>query len=1145
MSSKYKEYKALDLAQIANEVGEFWEKNDIFHKSLKNREGNEPYIFYEGPPSANGMPGIHHMISRSIKDIFCRYKTLKGNYVARKAGWDTHGLPIEIAVEKTLGITKEDIGKKISVEDYNQACRTEVMKYKDKWDELTVKMGYWVDLDDPYITFENKYIETVWYLLSKLYEKGLLYKGYSIQPYSPAAGTGLSTHEINQPGCYRDVKDTTITAQFKVVKDEKSEKLFADVNTDLFFMAWTTTPWTLPSNTALAVGAKIAYVKVKTFNIYSGEAITVILAKDLVKNYFSDKALDLELEDYKPGDKVVPFKILDEYTGADLEGVRYEQLIPFIKPIGDAFRVIVGDFVTTEDGTGIVHIAPTFGADDDRVARAAGIVPLVLIDKVGERRPMVDLNGRFFRMEDLGDEFVRDYVNEDIYSEYAGRYVKKEYDKDAGDDAPVLDIDLSVMLKLSNQAFKIEKYTHNYPHCWRTDKPILYYPLDSWFIKTTAYKERMIELNNTINWKPASTGSGRFGNWLENLVDWNLSRSRFWGVGLPIWTTEDKKEQLCIGSAARLKEEIEKAMEAGFMDGNPFADYIPGDTTTENYQTFDLHRPYIDNIFLVSESGKKMSREPDLIDVWFDSGSMPYAQFHYPFEGKNQLDKYFPADFIAEGVDQTRGWFFTLHAIATMLFDDVAYKTCVSNGLVLDKEGNKMSKRLGNATDPFETIDKYGPDATRWYMITNSQPWDNLKFDVEGIAEVRRKFFGTLYNTYAFFALYANIDGFNYSEADIPIEKRPELDRWILSELNTLIKSVDDFLDDYEPTKAGRAIQQFVDDKLSNWYVRLSRRRFWKGDYSEDKISAYQTLYQCLDTLAVLASPIAPFFSEQLFLDLNKVSGKYQVESVHILDMPVADEAVIDKDLEEKMELAQKISSMVLSLRRRTKIKVRQPLARIMIPVLNPRFKEQVLAMESLILSEVNFKEIEFMAEDSAMLVKKLKPNFKALGPRYGKMMKKLAAVLVNFNNDQIRELEQNGKYLLEFEGEQVEVLLSDVEISTDDIEGWLIASEGSLTVALDVTLTDELRNEGIARELVNRIQNLRKDIGLEVTDTINLFVEEKSEFKKALIDNFDYICSETLARKFEFFEHENSPQSIEVELGEGIVTSIRIEKSE
>ncbi len=1144
MNSKYKEYQGLNLTQIANEVGEFWERNDIFHKSLKNREGHEPFVFYEGPPSANGMPGIHHMISRSIKDIFCRYKTLKGNYVARKAGWDTHGLPIEIAVEKTLGITKEDIGKKISVEEYNQACRTEVMKHKEKWDELTVKMGYWVDLDYPYITFDNKYIETVWYLLSKLYEKNLLYKGYSIQPYSPAAGTGLSTHELNQPGCYRDVKDTTVTAQFKVVRDDKSEKLFAGIDSDLFFMAWTTTPWTLPSNTALAVRAKISYAKVRTFNIYSGKPITVILAKDLVNSYFNEKAKDLKLEDYKPEDKIVPLEIVDEYTGAELEGIRYEQLIPFIKPMGDAFRVISGDFVTTEDGTGIVHVAPTFGADDDRVAKASGIVPLVLIDKVGERRPMVDLKGRFFRIEDLGEDFVRDYVNKEVYGEYAGRYVKNDYDNDAVEDAPILDVDLSVMLKLQNKAFKIEKYIHNYPHCWRTDKPILYYPLDSWFIKTTAYKERMIELNNTINWKPPSTGTGRFGNWLENLVDWNLSRSRFWGVGLPVWTTKEKKEQLCIGSAAQMKEEVEKSIAAGFMQENPFADYIPGDPTTENYQTFDLHRPYIDSIFLVSESGKKMFREPDLIDVWFDSGAMPYAQFHYPFEGKNQLDKYFPADFIAEGVDQTRGWFFTLHAIATMLFDDVAYKTCVSNGLALDKDGNKMSKRLGNATDPFETIDKFGPDATRWYMITNAQPWDNLKFDVEGIAEVRRKFFGTLYNTYAFFVLYANIDGFDYSEKDIPIEKRPELDRWILSELNTLVKSVDEYFDDYEPTKAGRAIAQFIDSKLSNWYVRLSRRRFWKGDYTEDKISAYQTLYQCLETLAVISSPIAPFISERLFLDLNNVTRKYQIESVHIMDMPMANESMVDKDLEEEIQLAQKISSMVLSLRKRTKIKVRQPLARILIPVINKHFKDQVLAIKNLILSEVNVKEIEFMTDDSDMLVKKLKPNFKTLGPRYGKKMKKLAGLLVNFNNDQIRELEQNKKYVLELDGERVEILKTDVEILTQDIEGWLISAEDSLTVALDITVPDDLRDEGIARELVSRVQQERKSRDFEVTDFINLFVEEKADLKKALVKNYEYICREVLAKKINLVEQINSSESIEIELGEDLTSTIRIEKA-
>ncbi len=1126
MDSKYKEYQGLNLTQIAEEVGDFWKKNDIFHKSLKNREGNEPFIFYEGPPSANGMPGIHHMISRAIKDIFCRYKTLKGKYVARKAGWDTHGLPIEIAVEKTLGITKEDIGKKISVEEYNRACRTEVMKYKDKWDELTVKMGYWVDLDDPYITFDNKYIETVWYLLSKLYEKGLLYKGYTIQPYSPAAGTGLSNHELNQPGCYRDVKDTTVTAQFKVIKDQRSERFFSDADTELYCLAWTTTPWTLPSNTALAVGAKITYVKVRTFNFYSGQPITVILAKDRLNAYFNPKAADLDPADYKPGDKLIPYRITDEFTGADLEGVRYEQLIPFIKPAGDAFRVVTGDFVTTEDGTGTVHIAPTFGADDDRVAKTSGIVPLLLTDKEGEQRPMVDLQGRFYRIEDLDDNFVEKYVNIDLYGEYAGRYVKNEYDKNAGKDAPVLDIDLSVMLKQQNKAFRIEKYVHNYPHCWRTSKPVLYYPLDSWFIKTTAYKERMIELNNTINWKPKSTGQGRFGNWLENLVDWNLSRTRFWGVGLPIWTTEDRKEQVCISSVAQLKEEIDKSVAAGVMDNNPFADFVPGDTSDENYKTFDLHRPYIDKIILVSESGKKMFREPDLIDVWFDSGSMPYAQFHYPFEKENRLEKYFPADFIAEGVDQTRGWFFTLHAIATMLFDSVAYKTCVSNGLVLDKKGNKMSKREGNTVDPFQTIDQYGPDATRWYMITNAQPWDNLKFDTEGIAEVRRKFFGTLYNTYAFFALYANIDGFKYAEKDIPAGQRPELDRWILSELNTLIKKVDEALDEYEPTKAGRAIAQFVDDKLSNWYVRLSRRRFWKGEYSEDKISAYQTLYRCLDTLAVLISPFAPFFADRLFLDLNKVTGKHTAESVHLSDMPLADESLIDTDLEEKMQLAQKVSSMVLSLRKRTKIKVRQPLARIMIPVPDEHFKEQINAVEKLILSEVNVKEMELKGEDSQMLVKKL------------------ASVLTNFTGEQIKTLEKEGKYTFELEGQQVEILLSDVEILTQDIPGWLIATEGTLTVALDITITDELRNEGIARDMVNRIQNLRKEMGLEVTDTIILTIEEKSAVKEAVMKNYEYICSETLAEKLELVQHINTDSSVDVELGDDLKTKIKIEKT-
>ncbi|HZK08407.1 MAG TPA: isoleucine--tRNA ligase [Bacteroidales bacterium] len=1144
MSARYNEYNQLNLPKIADEIRVFWEENDIFHRSLKNREDGSKYIFYEGPPSANGKPGIHHVMARTIKDIFCRYKTLKGFYVPRKAGWDTHGLPIEIAVEKTLGITKEDIGRKITVEQYNDACRKEVMKYKGEWDDLTRQMGYWVDLDDPYITFDNKYIETVWYLLSKLYKKDLLYKGYTIQPYSPAAGTGLSTHELNQPGCYRDVKDTTVTAQFKVIDDDKSHFLFSKENEEAFFLAWTTTPWTLPSNTALAVGNKIQYVVVRTFNAYTGQPITVVLAKDLVNSYFNPKAQEIALTEYNSGDKLVPYQIINEISGSQLEGLRYEQLIPWIKPDGDAFRVITGDFVTTEDGTGIVHIAPTFGADDDRVARVAGIVPLVLIDKTDSRRPMVDLQGRLFRIEELDDDFVRQFVDVDTYGEYAGRYVKNEYDATADEQSPVLDIDLSVMLKLNNQAFKIEKYVHNYPHCWRTDKPVLYYPLDSWFIKTTAYKERMIRLNETINWKPRATGLGRFANWLENLVDWNLSRSRFWGVGLPIWTTEDRKEQKCIGSVAELKAEIEKAIEAGFMEENPLTAFDTNDQSNENYDSFDLHRPYIDDIILVSESGQRMTREPDLIDVWFDSGAMPYAQFHYPFENKD-LESYFPADFIAEGVDQTRGWFFTLHAISTMIFDSVAFKTCVSNGLVLDKNGNKMSKRLNNAVDPFETINTYGPDATRWYLITNSQPWDNLKFDLEGIAEVQRKFFGTLYNTYAFFALYANIDKFDYSHEEIALADRPELDRWILSELHTLIGQVDAAMDDYEPTRAGRAIAQFVDDKLSNWYVRLSRRRFWKGEMTGDKISAYQTLYQCLESLAVLSAPLAPFFAERLFTDLNSITHRYNVPSVHLMDMTVANTSMIDEDLEQKMQLAQKISSMALSLRKKVKIKVRQPLNKIMVPLLSPQFKEQVSAVEHLILSEVNVKQLEFLKDDSGIVSKSLKANFKELGPRYGKQMKKLAAELVAFTPAQIDQLEKNGSYQLHLDSEMIEILLSDVEIITEDIPGWLIANDGALTVALDISLTEELIDEGIARDLVNRIQNLRKDKGYEVIDKINLIIAKDSEkINQAIENNYNYICSETLALSLELVESINEQQSETIEIGDELQTMISIEKA-
>ncbi|MEJ2594688.1 MAG: isoleucine--tRNA ligase, partial [bacterium] len=926
MERKYKEYKQLELTKLAADISKFWEEDDTFRKSLDIRKGNKPFVFYEGPPSANGAPGIHHVISRTIKDLFCRYQTLKGRYVERKAGWDTHGLPVEISVETSLGITKEDIGKKISVEEYNKACRKEVLRYKDLWDELTKKIGYWVDLEHPYITFDNKYIESVWYLLKKLYDQGLLYKGYTIQPYSPAAGTGLSTHELNQPGCYRDVSDTTVVAMFKVIRDEAPEKLFMDVEGDLYILAWTTTPWTLPSNTALTVGDKIDYAKVRTFNPYTGDPITVILAKDRLDAYFNPKNKDLSFEDYQLGDKHIPFKVLNTCKGFELTGVSYEQLFPWIKPMGKAFEVIPGDFVTTEDGTGIVHTAPTFGADDDRVARETGISPLILIDNNGETRPMVDLKGRFYRLEDLDESFVREYVDMDEYSRYAGRYVKNEYDESAGDNADSLDVDLAVSLKISGKAFKIEKHVHNYPHCWRTDKPILYYPLDSWFVKTTAVKERLIELNGTINWKPSSTGEGRFGNWLENLVDWNLSRSRFWGVPLPIWRTEDKQEVKAIGSAEELKQEIEKSMEAGFMEQNPLHDFIPGDMGRKNYETFDFHRPYVDEIILVSESGKRMFREPGLIDVWFDSGSMPYAQFHYPFENRDAFQKNFPADFIAEGVDQTRGWFFTLHAIAAMAFDSVAFKNVVSHGLVLDKAGNKMSKRLGNAVNPFETIGVYGPDATRWYMITNSQPWDNLRFDITGVDEARRKFLGTFYNSYAFFALYANIDGFTFAEKEISNSKRTELDRWILSELNSLIKVVDDSYENYEPTKAGRAIQYFVTEHLSNWYVRLSRRRFWKGDYTDDKIAAYQTLYRCLEVITQLASPIIPFFSEQIFRDLNRVSGRQKVSSVHLTDFPVADEKLIDKDLEERMEMAQMITSMVLSLRKRNNIRVRQPL---------------------------------------------------------------------------------------------------------------------------------------------------------------------------------------------------------------------------
>lgn len=1137
MSRKFPEYKELDLSGINKEVLELWDKNDTFKQSLKEREGCPSFVFYEGPPSANGMPGIHHVMARTVKDVICRYKTQKGFLVHRKAGWDTHGLPVELGVEQRLGIRKDDIGKKISVAEYNKACRSDVMKYTDMWEDLTSRMGYWVDMDDPYITYDNRYIETLWWMLSELHKKGYLYKGYTIQPYSPAAGTGLSTHELNQPGCYRDVKDTTCTAQFKVIRNEKSEFLFAGVDTDLFILAWTTTPWTLPSNTALAVGAGISYVKVKTFNPYTGSPIRVILAEDLVGAYFNMKDAELSMEDYKPGDKLIPFRILDgKYTGAQLEGVRYEQLMPWVKPEGDAFRVIVGDFVTTSDGTGIVHIAPTFGADDDRAARQAGVSPLLMIDKDGKRQPMVDRNGRFFRIEDLHPDFVAKSVNVEKYSEFAGRYVKNAYDERLTDEDATLDVDLSVMLKKEDRAFKVGKHIHSYPHCWRTDKPVLYYPLDSWFIRTTALRERMIELNNTINWKPASTGSGRFGKWLENLVDWNLSRSRYWGTPLPIWRTEDGSQELCIGSVEQLFSEIEKSVKAGLMKKNPFEGFIPGDYSKENYEKIDLHRPYVDEIILVSDEGKAMYREPDLIDVWFDSGAMPYAQMHYPFESKDNLP--FPADFIAEGVDQTRGWFFTLHALATLLFDSVAFKNIISNGLVLDKNGNKMSKRLGNAVDPFAVIEQYGSDPLRWYMMTNSQPWDNLKFDISGVDEVKRKFFGTLYNTYSFFSLYANVDGFVPGAEEVPVAERPEIDRWIISVLNSLVKEVENAYSSYEPTRAGRALQDFVIENLSNWYVRLNRKRFWAGEYNKDKIAAYQTLYTCLKTVAVLSAPIAPFFMEKLYLDLTGEN-----KSVHLAMMPECNEALIDLGLEERMSYAQQISSMVLALRRKVSIKVRQPLQKIMIPDMGVSFREQIDKIKDLVLSEVNVKELEYLADDSGVLVKKIKPNFKTLGPKHGKLMKGIAAVVNTLTPAEITHFEREGRFEVEVEGSKIELLAEDVEIISEDIPGWLVANEGKLTVALDITITEELRQEGLARELVNRIQNIRKDSGFEITDKIELYIRKHEAINNAVMNFTGYIGTQTLAPKISLVDECNDSAAIVVELDSDIETAILVKK--
>ena len=1141
MSKKFAEYSKFDLSNVNKEVLKKWQDGDIFHKSLEIREGHPSFVFYEGPPSANGMPGIHHVIARSIKDIFCRYKTMKGYLVNRKAGWDTHGLPVELGVEKTLGITKEDIGKKISVAEYNAACRRDVMKFTKEWTDLTQKMGYWVDLENPYITYDNRYIETLWFLLKELYKKGLLYKGYTIQPYSPAAGTGLSSHELNQPGCYRDVKDTTCTAQFRILDPKPEMTGFGEP----FFLAWTTTPWTLPSNTALCVGPNITYVAVQTYNPYTGMPMTAVLAKDLQNVYFNPKAADLALADYKPGDKLVPFKVVGEWKGPELAGMHYEQLIPWVNPGEGAFRVITGDYVTVEDGTGIVHIAPTFGADDDRVAKASGIPPLMMIDKDGNRRPMVDMTGKFYLLEDLDPEYVQEHMNATDYDPWQGKFVKNAYDPTKGEKDETLDIEICMMLKAQNRVFRIEKHVHNYPHCWRTDKPVLYYPLDSWFIRTTACRERMIELNNTINWKPQSTGTGRFGKWLENLQDWNLSRSRYWGTPLPIWRTEDGAEEICIGSVEELYNEIEKSVKAGLMESNPYKDlkFQPGEYTKENYEKIDLHRPYVDDVILVSESGKPMKREADLIDVWFDSGAMPYAQIHYPFENKEIFDerKVYPADFIAEGVDQTRGWFFTLHAIATMIFDSVAYKAVVSNGLVLDKNGNKMSKRLGNAVDPFATIEQYGSDPLRWYMITNASPWDNIKFDIDGIEEVRRKFFGTLYNTYSFFALYANVDGFDYSEPDVDWKERPEIDRWILSLLNSLVKDVDGFLDTYEPTRAGRAISDFVNDNLSNWYVRLNRRRFWGGGMTTDKLSAYQTLYTCLETVAKLMAPIAPFYADQLFCDLIAATGREKVASVHLSEFPVCNEALIDKNLEERMQMAQDVSSMVLALRRKVNIKVRQPLQTIMVPVVDAHQQESLEAVKTLILNEVNVKELKFVDNAAGILVKKIKPDFKKLGPRYGKIMKALAAAIQTMSQDEINAFEKAGTFTLTVEGQEAVIERTDVEIISEDIPGWLVANEGRLTVALDITVTESLRKEGLARELVNRIQNLRKSSGYDITDKISVTVLSNEVMDEAIKDFNSYIANQVLAVSVEITDVISDATELDFE---EFKLSVRIEKA-
>ncbi len=1133
MSTKFTEYKGLDLPTVASEVLDFWKKNNVFEQSVSSREGATPYVFFEGPPSANGLPGIHHVMARAIKDIFCRYKTQKGYQVKRKAGWDTHGLPVELGTEKELGITKEDIGKTISVTEYNEACKRTVMRYTDVWNDLTEKMGYWVDMEDPYVTYKSKYMETVWWLLKQIYNKDLLYKGYTIQPYSPKAGTGLSSHEVNQPGSYRDVTDTTIVAQFKA-KDETLPSFLQGFGT-VHFLAWTTTPWTLPSNTALTVGPKIDYVLIRTFNQYTFEAVNVVLAKNLVGKQFGGKYFVAESEadfaNYKSDDKKIPYQILAEAKGADLVGIRYEQLLPLALPYQNpenAFRVISGDFVTTEDGTGIVHTAPTFGADDAKVAKEATpeVPPMLVLDENENPVPLVDLQGRF--IQGLGD--------------YSGKYVKNEYYNDGEAPERSADVEIAIQLKEENKAFKVEKYVHSYPHCWRTDKPILYYPLDSWFIKVTEIKDRMFDLNDSINWKPKATGEGRFGNWLKNANDWNLSRSRYWGIPLPIWRSEDGTEEMLVGSVEELYNEIEKSIAAGFQTENPYKGFKIGDMSEANYDLVDLHKNVVDGIVLVSPSGKPMKRETDLIDVWFDSGAMPYAQWHYPFENKELIDenKAFPADFIAEGVDQTRGWFYTLHAIGTLVFDKIAYKNVVSNGLVLDKNGQKMSKRLGNAVDPFTTLAEYGPDATRWYMISNANPWDNLKFDIEGVAEVRRKFFGTLYNTYSFFSLYANIDEFTYSEAEVPLQERPEIDRWILSELNTLIQVVDEAYADYEPTKAARAISDFVQENLSNWYVRLCRRRFWKGEYAQDKIAAYQTLYTCLLTVSKLGAPIAPFFMDKLYRDLTLATSSENYDSVHLAQFPVSVENFVDKSLESKMLKAQTVSSLVLSLRKKEMIKVRQPLQKVMIPVLDANQRAEIEAVSDLIKAEVNVKEIELLDDASGILVKQIKPNFKTLGPRFGKDMGLISKEIQGFGQEEIAKLERDSELVIDIAGKSITLSLDDVEISSQDIEGWLVANSNGITVALDITISEELRKEGIARELVNRIQNIRKDSGFEVTDKIVVKMERNPQLEEAVSANSSYIKSETLTESLIF--EEKIENGIEIEFDD-IKTSILISK--